>query len=252
MTLPDVECVFKQKEAGSVSERELEMSLPYEFSDYIAAGSEGNYLYDYQVLPAKKGEAARLLCVAAQRKAIALCADIATDAKLSLTRLAPETVALGDLIESGNLHGKLVCIIDVGAEAVLVRIYRGVECLASHEIMGGILPIKEALQTLNLSFFDGTAEERAAVFNQSVCRQTVESLNTNILSALAYFLERRILIPYTPIFLMGEGALVPALRESLSRGVGAECVNISALIPGQIDEEHAAVLAPAIGAAMLR
>ena len=252
MALADVECVFKQRAAEGVSERELEMNLPYEFGDFIAAGSEANYIYDYQALPAEKGEAVRLLCVAAQRKAVALCKDVAEDAKLNLVRLAPETVALGDLVEASSMRGKLCILVDVGAESVLVRIYRGVECLASHEIMGGVLPVKEALQMHNLGFFDGTDEERAAVYSQSICRQTAENIAADVVSALAYFLERRILVPYTPLFLLGEGALIPGLRESLSRGVGTECVNVSALISGRIDDAHAAVLAPAIGAAMLR
>lgn len=252
MALPDVECVFRQLSPGNVSERELEMNLPYEFGDYISAGSEENYIFDYQVLPAAKGEPARLLCVAAQRKAIAACADIAEDAKLNLVRLAPETVALGDLVEAGSLRGKLCCLISVGADSALVRIYRGVECLASHEVMGGVLPVREALQLHNLTFFDGSREERAAVYNQSICRRAVESVCAGILNAMAYFLERRILVPYTPVFLMGEGALIPGLRENLSRGVGADCVNVSALIPGRIDDELAAMLAPAVGAALLR
>lgn len=252
MALPDYECILKQREAGDISERDLEMNLPYEFNEFIATGSEQNYAYDYQVLPTRRGNPRRLLLAAVQRKSIYLCTDIAADAKLNLVRLAPETVALGDLVAAGGLSGKLCCIIDIGIDSVLLRIYRGVECLASHEVMGGVAVIREALQARNLGFFEGTREERETVMNQPHCREAAEGISANIISALAYFLEQRILRPYTPIYLMGVGSLVPALSKSLSRGVGADCPNISKLIKGKIENEYAALLAPAIGAALLR
>jgi len=252
MTLPDEESILKPMEAGDLTEQDLQMNLPYEFGEYIATGSEQNYMYDYQVLPGEKGQPRRLLAVAVQRKAVYHCTDIAEDAKLTLVRLAPETVALGDLVEASWLSGKLCCIIDVGPDSALLRIFKGCECLASHEVMGGIAMIKEALHNRNLSFFEGTREERRSVLDQPHCREAAANVSANIISALAYFLEQRILKPYTPIYLMGEGSLIPALVDNLSRGVGVECQNIAKLIPGKIEDEYAALLAPAIGAALLR
>ena len=252
MALPDVDCILKTMDLGERTDRDLEMNLPYEFGEFIPTGSESNYAYDYQVLPHAKGEEIRLLCAAVQRKAIYQCTDVAQDAKLNLVRLAPETVALGDLIVKNGMDGKPCCIIDIGADTVLIRIYRGIECLASHEIMGGVAVIREALQSRNLGFFEGTREERRVVFDQQLCRDAAAGVAANIISALAYFLEQRILRPYTPIYLMGEGSLIPNLCENLSHGIGTECMNIAKLIPGRIEDEYAAVLAPAIGAAMLR
>ena len=159
---------------------------------------------------------------------------------------------MGDLVEGSALKGKLCCIITVDADSTMVRIFRGSRNLASHEITGGIAMVKEAMMNHNVSFFDGSKENRSAVLNLDYCRENVESVCTNIVSALAYFLERRLLRPYTPIFLAGEGALIPSLGETLSRSVGDKCENIAKLIPGQIDNETAAILAPAIGAAMIR
>ena len=252
MCLPDNDCLTRLLEIGAITEAELNMNLPYEFGEFIPSGAEGDYIFDYQTMAGEKGAANQILAVAVSRRTVNFYRDLADDSDLELVRLVPETLALGDLVEAGAMRGKLCCIITVDADSTMLRIFRGSRNMASHEITGGIAMVKEAMMNHNVSFFNGSKENRAAVLNLDYCRENVESVCTNIVSALAYFLERRLLRPYTPIFLAGEGALIPSLGETLSRSVGDKCENIAKLIPGQIDNETAAMLAPAIGAAMIR
>ena len=252
MCLPDNDCFSKELELGGVTETELNMNLPYEFSEFIPSGSEGDYIFDYQVLPTPKDAPGRILAVAASRRVVNYYRELAEDANLELVRLVPETSALGDLVEGSSCAGKMCCIISVGADSTMVYIFEGSKNLATHEITGGIAMIREGLQSHGVSLFDGSKQVRDSVLAMDYCVENIEGVCTSILSALGFFLEKRLFRPYTPIYLAGEGSLIPSLREKLSKGVGIECENIAKLIPGTIDNETAAVLAPAIGAAMMR
>ena len=250
MTLPDRDCLTKRLDGTQLTEADLLMNLPYEFGDYIRTGMEADYKFDYQVVYADKHER-RILAVAVLRSAISEAVEIATDAATELSRLVPETCALGDLIET-HTRGLKCAVITVGGEETMIRLYAGAECYASHEINFGVSMIREELQNRNLSFFEGAAPLRNEVLEGTVAREESESLAMNVLSALDYFREEGLFFPEMPIYFAGEGALVPRILRQIAEGTGAKCETVAKLIKGTIDENLAVMLAPAIGAAIER
>ena len=250
MAIRDTECLTKRLDGKQLTEGDLMMNLPFEFGDFIRSGLEADYIFDYQVVYADKKER-RLLAVAVPRTTVNDAIEIASDAEMELSRLVPETCALGDLVEYFS-HGLKCAIVVINSEDTMIRLYSGPECIASHEINYGVSLIKEALQARSLSFFEGSAAAKGEVFDSELARDVADSLSMNILSALDYFHEQGVFDATMPVYLAGEGALVPQIMRRLREESGATCENIAKLMKGSIEENLAPMLASAIGAAIDR
>ena len=249
LVIPDTECFTKRIDGSQLAESDLLMNLPFEFGDYIRSGLEGDYIFDYQVLHAAKKER-KLLAVAVLRSIVSDTIEIASDAGLELSRLVPETCALGDLIEH-HTPGLKCAVISINSEDTMLRLYSGPECVASHEINYGVSLIKGALQDRSISLFENSVA-KSEVFDSELARNVSESLSESILSALEYFYEQGIFDSSMPIFLAGEGALVQPLVKQLRDKSRLSCENIIRLMQGSIEENLAPVLASAVGAAIDR
>lgn len=279
--LPDNTCIMKEIDVTNMSASNLSMNLPYEFGEFIPVGQEINFVFDYQVLPAvrikkekkktkekvrfkdlfrkhekteeeKQAERRRILGTAVSRGLIAQKSEIAKDAGFSLARLAPESVALGDLVETSPYRDRDCCIISMGLDSTVIRIYRRYENIASHEINLGLRPVRDILADHNFSFFEGNAAQRSAVFDSPECLSITKELVAEIAYVLNYFSERGFYGKETEVFLAEEGALIAPLARDLSAQLGRECRTAAALMKGKVKEEDAAMLAAAVGAAIFR
>ena len=273
--LPDNACIMKEIDVTGMSAANLAMNLPYDFGEFVPAGQEVNFVFDYQVLPVIKAEKPpkqkhklfekgkkekevrqpdryRVLATAVSRGTIARQTEIAKDAGFTLTRLAPESVALGDLVAVSPYRDRDCCIISMGLDSTVIRIYRRFENIASHEINVGLRPVKMILGDHNFSFFDGNPAQRNAVFDTEECAETIKELVSQIAYVLDYFAERGFYHADTEVFLAEEGAIIAPLARDLSAQLGKECRNVSALMRGKVKDEDAAMLAAAVGASVVR
>jgi len=286
--LPDNACIMKEIDVTGMSAANLAMNLPYDFGEYVPVGQEINFVFDYQALPVIKAEKPkkpkrekqekrklferkkmpfdgqkkkaeerkpdryRILATAVSRASIAKQTEIAKDAGIPLVRLAPESVALGDLVETSPYRDKECCIISMGPDSTVIRIYRRFENIASHEINLGLRPVKGILADHNFTFFDGNAAQKSAIFDLPECMDVIRELVSQIAYVLDYFAERDFYHTNTEVFLAEEGATVTTISRELSSQLGRECRNVSALMKGKVRDEDAAMLAAAVGAGIFR
>ncbi len=117
-----------------MTEKQLQLNLPYEFQDYIN-GSQDNYFFDYAFVGQvsdKDGKPLqmRLLAAVTARETISQYRAALAKAGLKLAVAVPEYLTYRNLIrfykkDNPQDHPAEYCIIDVGDSATRVHMYRG-------------------------------------------------------------------------------------------------------------------------------
>ncbi len=116
-----------------MTEKQLQLNLPYEFQDYIK-GNQDNYFFDYafvRQINDQEGKPVQMqfLAAVAARETIAQCRTALAKAGLKLAVAVPEYLTYRNLIrfyEKDNPQSQPAeyCIIDLGDSATRVHMYR--------------------------------------------------------------------------------------------------------------------------------
>ena len=104
IVVPDEVTVCRSFTMPVMTEAQLEVNLPFEFSDYISSEPQ-KYVYDYIVLDVKKDEEGKpvemdLMGAVMSKEEVLNYVNIFRNAKMKLTTLIPEEIALGNIMRS--------------------------------------------------------------------------------------------------------------------------------------------------------
>lgn len=249
MSIDDSKCFFKEIDAENLTRREFELNLPYDFAEYSLNGSERKYTFDYEVLPPVEGKGKRVLAVAALREDIKSLSDFAEDMGLKLVKVVPETCALRNLFDVYSKEKKHLVVTCEELQTV-IRVFKNGEKVASNVLETGIGEVIEELRIKDLSIRDLATKEHNETYQAPSVVVNMDILAEKITSSIDHYFTQGLLAKDTPILINGIAALCKPFVEILQDVSKRECYTMRGLINGHIRTDEAAVLAPAIGAAL--
>lgn len=260
IVLPERESLVRRLSLPAMTEKELELNLPYEFRDYISQGKD-RYLYDYAVLSMTNDidgnpETMELLAVACPKQVIDDYMEMARRAGMHLRVALPEQAALQNLIGGNPCALADCCVIDFSYSSTKLHFFlQGAYDVARTIETGGMhidRAIAEAFGVDNhiadaykVSDFEGCQNSEAA-------KNVYELIAVEINRALNFYSFNNPNSSIEVAYCCGGGSLLQPLMSAVSSHTGVQIRFISDIMPpmqgGAIDLR---LLCPtAVGAAM--
>lgn len=154
LVVPEELVVCRSLTLPAMTEKQLEVNLPFEFSDYIS-GEPQKYVYDYamhEMICNEEGEPVemRLTGAVMSKEAVTNYVNIFKNAGLKLRTLIPQEIALSNIMKAAVAEGradaeKEYCIVNLGHRATQVYIFKGDEMVVFRNIHVGGQMIDEAI-----------------------------------------------------------------------------------------------------------
>lgn len=237
VVLPSGLCFCRRMSVPVMTHEQLMVNLPYEFRDFITSEKDA-YFYDYAVLRVLRDaneEPAELdiMAAAALKTTIADYRSMFRRAGIKLHTAIPTEMSFANLLarcQEGHCH----CIIDVGHTSVRLYMYNGNRFESSHIIDYGCEALDNAIsEALHIDPFIAASYREANHDGcQTIpeCESIYQSLAVEIQRAVHFFRYNNPDIELEHIHLIGGGALMEPLRETLENTLSVPIYNASELL----------------------
>lgn len=220
--LPSNLCFCRRLSMPIMTHEQLMVNIPYEFRDFITAEKE-EYFYDYAVLKTVMNEEGApqeldLMAAATLKATIAEYRAMFRRAGMKLTIAVPLETAYGNMLRAtGDEHCH--CLIDLGHSAVRLYMYNGHVFESSHMVEYGCSALDNAIaEALHVDPFIAASYREANhddCQNLPECMQIYQSLAMEIQKSIYFFRYNSPDIELEHIHLIGGGANIQALRDTL-------------------------------------
>jgi len=236
MALPEFSVFTRFFELPGVKEEELREAVYYEAKQYIPLPLNEVQLDYVPIGFNTEKNAPRVLVVAAAKKVVDIYINIAAQAGLDLYSIETESVAMGRAMYKSTGKKGLV-ILDFGANSTDMSIISEGYLVFSQSIAIGSDSLTQAI--VNKFNFDS---QRAEEFKRnygavetvlegkiySVLTPIIESIMVEVRRGVEFFKSRTFSIAPSDYVLSGNGALLPGLKEYVSKSLNA---NVSIAMP---------------------
>lgn len=237
--LPAGLCFCRRIKTPVMSHEQLTVNLPYEFRDFITAEKDA-YFYDYAVLNVvnnDEGEPAELdiMAAAALKSTLASYRGMFRRAGIKLRTAIPIEMAYTNVIrkfcaDENHCH----CIVDLGHTAIRLYMYNGLMFESSHLIEYGCSAFDDAIaETLHIDPFIASSYREANHDDcQSLpeCMSVYQSLAAEIQRVIYFFRYNNPDSELQHIHLVGGGAKILPLRETLEQTLSVSVLDASELL----------------------
>lgn len=152
--VPDELAVCRTLTLPAMTEKQLEVNLPFEFSDYIS-GEPHKYVYDYALQEMYYDEEGnptemRLTGAVMSKESVTNYVNIFKNAGLKLRTLIPQEIALTNIMKEALATGRIqpeneYCIVNLGHRATQIYIYKGDELTVYRNLHIGGSAIDEVI-----------------------------------------------------------------------------------------------------------
>lgn len=146
MVVPDELTVCRSVVLPAMTEAQLEVNLPFEFSDYIS-GEPQKYVYDYalnEMIYDEDGKPVEMHLTGAvmSKESVSSYVHIFADAGFKLRTLIPQEIAVANIMKQGIADGRIqadkeYCIINLGHRSTQIYVFHGDKQLVYRNIHVG-------------------------------------------------------------------------------------------------------------------
>ena len=250
MVVPDEVTICRTLTMPVMTEAQLEVNLPFEFSDYISSDPQ-KYVYDYAVLDVKnneEGEPAEMELVGAvmSKEEVTNYVNIFQNAKMKLRTLIPEEISLGNIMRRALEDGKIeaekeYCIVNLGHSSTQVYIFKGDRQNVLRNLHVGNNQIDAAIaenknideflaRTYKNSNYQGILEER-------FCQEVFGRVAIEIMKVINFYRFNNRDTELDEIYFCGGGSNIEALCDTIAETVGMNRKNFMELMPEEVDKD---------------
>lgn len=242
----------------AMSEKELEINLPYEFRDFIQQGKD-KYFFDYAVLGMENDsegnpESMDLLAVAATKQVIDDYQEMFKRAGMRLRIAMPHAPAIQNLVGGNPRALANCCVIDFSHESTKLHFFMNGTYDVTRSIEIGSLDVDRAIANaygVDVHIANSYKQSNYEGVQTSASVQAIyESISIEIGRALNFYGFNN---PDTPIevaYYCGGGASVTPLIEAVASQTDIELRCISAIMPESTHSELLVHCPAAFGATM--
>ncbi len=236
MALPEFSVFTRFLELPGVKKEELTDAVYYEAKQYIPLPLNEVQLSYVPIGFNTEKNAPRVLVVAAARKVVDIYVNIAMDAGLDLVSIETESVAIGRAMYRSTGKKALV-MLDFGANSTDMSIISEGYLVFSQSIVIGSDSFTQAIVN-KFNFEYQRAEEFKRNYGvvptvlegkiYSVLSPILESIMVEVRRGVEFYKSRTLSIPPTEYILSGDGAMLPGLKEYVSKSLN---VTVSVAAP---------------------
>lgn len=229
LVVPDELVVCRSLLLPAMTERQLQVNLPFEFSDYIS-GEPNKYVYDYaleEMICDEEGKPMEMKLTGAvmSKESVQNYINIFKQAGFKLRTLIPQEIALRnimvDAVASGSIQAdKEYCIINLGHRSTQVFIFKGSEMLVFRTIhMGGQIIDDVIAENENVDVYVARSHKNRNynhVLETEYVTDTFGRFAVEVMKVINFYRFNNRESTLEDVYFMGGGSNIPVLCASIA------------------------------------
>lgn len=256
LALPPSQVICRLVTMPRMTTEQLLLNLPYEFSDFIQ-GVADQYHCDYAVCASSEEDDATqgvpMMAAVAAKQTLAEYARMFSQAGLRLKTVLPQEMALIQLCQARGAGAEEFCFVDLGHQFTRITVVWRDRVQATRQIaLGGRNLDMIVAGELGVDpFLSNTykATNFQDVLTLPAVAEVCERIAVEILKVINFYQFTYRSSSLEGVYLVGGGAALPLLRQSIESAVGLPLLDPADLLP-EAGEAAASAGVFAAGAAM--
>ena len=272
LKLPKAECALSVSDEFTVcrtltlpamTEKQLAVNLPFEFSDYIS-GKPQRYVYDYairEIINDEEGNPKEMVLTGAvmSKESVYKFIDIFKDAGFKLRTLLPQEMALTNIMRSAvKLEraeaDKEYCIVNLGHRATQVYIFKGAELQVVRNLYVGGATIDAAIAETEMvdEYVARTYKNKNYndVLDSEHCKETFGRIAVEVMKVINFYRFSNRESSLEDIYFFGGCSNIPELCENIANATDLAIKPMYYLLPMDVHKKEDMIGLYAIGALM--
>ena len=229
IVVPEELVVCRSLTLPAMTEKQLEVNLPFEFSDYIS-GEPQKYVYDYalqEMICNDEGVPVemRLTGAVMSKESVLSYVNIFKNAGFKLRTLIPQEIALTnimkDALEAGKIEAdKEYCIVNLGHRGTQVYIFKGAELIVFRNIHMGGKRIDEAIaEHKNVDMYVARNYKNKnynGVLETEAVQEAYGRIAVEVMKVINFYRFNNRESVLESMYFVGGGSNIPALCDSVA------------------------------------
>ncbi|MCR5155898.1 MAG: pilus assembly protein PilM [Butyrivibrio sp.] len=248
--IADTDLLIRSFDMPNMSDDQLELNIPFEFSDYIL-GDMKDFIFDFVKRGPEDNKASTTVSIFAYAvpvEYIRRIGELLRLAGLKLERAIPETLvyeALLSGVENQEEAKKDMCFLDIGSNRITMRMFRDEAYRLSHIIdIGENKIIQSIADELNVDVNIAETYLRNNFQNCQDSRGAVNSykdISLEIIKGLNYYDMSDMAAKLKDVVICGPGALTEPLVALLKERIDKSVYTMKEMFPGETDRPELSV-----------
>ena len=256
LALPPSQVICRLVTMPRMTTEQLLLNLPYEFSDFIQ-GVADQYHCDYAVCVSSEeddeAQGVPMMAAVAAKQTLAEYARMFSQAGLRLKTVVPQEMALIQLCQARGAGAEEFCFVDLGHQFTRITVVWRDRVQATRQIaLGGRNLDMIVAGELGVDPFLSNTYKAANfqnVLTLPAVAEVCERIAVEILKVINFYQFTYRSSSLEGVYLVGGGAALPLLRQSIESAVGLPLLDPADLLP-EAGEAAASAGVFAAGAAM--
>lgn len=264
LVLSRSQCLCRMVTLPLMTMEHLELNLPYEFNDFMH-NDPSKYYCDYAVCHRQEtagedGESQEmtLMAAAVERQLVQDHIRMFAAGGFSLRKILPQEMALIQLVQTRLAanpgDSKEFCLIDLGQQSTLISLIYDDRLQAERQVPVGCRELDAAVgEALHINARLADPYKRANqgdVLNHPLCRAVYERIAVETLKVINFYRYTYRQNQLQGVYLIGGGANIQALRETLTDRIDLPVLPAAALVSASSSPGLEGTCAYAAGAAV--
>ena len=250
IVVPEELVVCRSLTLPAMTEKQLEVNLPFEFSDYIS-GEPQKYVYDYamqEMICNDEGEPVemRLTGAVMSKESVLSYVDIFKNAGFVLRTLIPQEIALTNImkeaVEEGRVEAdKEYCIVNLGHRGTQVYIFKGGELTVFRNLhIGGKLVDEAIAEHRNVDVYVARNYKNKnynGVLESEAVQEAFGRIAVEVRKVINFYRFNNRESTLECMYFMGGGSNIPALCDNIAEINDLKKNAMSELLPSYVSAE---------------
>ena len=229
LVVPDELVVCRSLVLPAMTEKQLQVNLPFEFSDYIS-GEPNKYVYDYalqEMICDEEGKPVEMKLIGAvmSKESVLNYVNIFKNAGLKLRTLIPQEIALRNVMEDAVSAGRIeadkeYCIVNLGHRSTQVFIFKGAEMLVFRTIhLGGQLLDEVIAENKNIDVYAARNHKNHnynKILQEEFVTDTFGRFAVEVMKVINFYRFNNRESTLEDVYFMGGGSNVPTLCAGIA------------------------------------
>ncbi|MBQ8627523.1 MAG: pilus assembly protein PilM [Agathobacter sp.] len=247
VVIPDELTVCRKLTLPAMTEKQLEVNLPFEFSDYIS-GEPQKYVYDYamqEMVYDEDGKPKEMILTGAvmSKESVLSYVNIFKNAGFKLRTLIPQEIALTNIMKQAVADGRVekdkeYCIVNLGHRATQVYIYKGDELMVLRTIHVGNSVIDRAIsEHENVDTFVARTYKNKnynGILEKEYAREAFGTVAVEVMKVINFYRFNNRESQLEEMYFLGGGSNIKELCDSIANANELAGKSIMELLPNNV------------------
>lgn len=263
IVVPDELTVCRKLVLPAMTEAQLEVNLPFEFSDYIS-GKPQRYVYDYamqEMIYDEEGNPKEMVLTGAvmSKENVEKYVGIFKDAGFRLKTLIPQEIAVTNVMKTAVALGKAqedkeYCVVNLGHRSTQVYIFKGDKLDVLRNIYLGGATIDAAIAELeNIDEFVARTYKNNnfnGVLDSETARETFGRMAVEVMKVINFYRFSNRESELEDIYFFGGCSNIFELCDSIAETNELNMKSMLTLLPSEVDKKTDMIGLYALGVTM--